>query len=150
MIGKSKKPNCFKLYDNPPLPYKDQKNAWFDKDVMRWWITHVFWPYHVNKYGDVPCVLLLDNFSGHKNLGALPNNLHILFFPANVTNSHQPADMGLIAAVKVGYKSKMLELLSWIFLTSQEASKRRHKYGASSDLAAKVLTMEARCMFLMP
>jgi hypothetical protein len=34
-------------------------------------------------------MLLLDNFSGHKTLGAPPNNLHIVFFPANVTMADQ-------------------------------------------------------------
>ena len=118
VIGKAMKPHCFALCDNkPPLPYKSQKNAWFDKNITRWWISNVFWPYHINKHGNVPCVLLLDNFSGHKDLGLgmLPNNLHIVFFPPNVTNSHQPANMGLIAALKVGYKSKMLEVLLGIF-----------------------------------
>jgi len=90
-IGKTKKPHCFALCNNkPPLQYKNQKNAWFDKNITHWWISsNIFWPYHINKHGNVPCVLLLDNFSGPKDLGLgmLPNNL--VFFPANVTtNSH--------------------------------------------------------------
>ena len=40
VIGKAKKPHCFALCDNkPPLPYKNEKNAWFDKNIMHWWIS---------------------------------------------------------------------------------------------------------------
>jgi DDE superfamily endonuclease len=70
LIGKAKKPKCFQLCPNetPPLPYKGQSNAWFDKTVMMWWIWNVFWPFHLNENGDVPTILLLDNFSGQTNL----------------------------------------------------------------------------------
>jgi hypothetical protein len=38
VVGKARKPECFQLCQNetPPLPYKGQKNAWFDKDFTMW------------------------------------------------------------------------------------------------------------------
>jgi hypothetical protein len=45
----------------------------------------------------------------------LPRNLEIEYFPENVTNTHQSADMGIIASLKVGYKLSMLVTLLAIF-----------------------------------
>ena len=62
-------------------------------------------------FGRVPCILIIDNFSGHKALferGWLPEEIKIIFLPANVTSNHQPADMGIIAGLKVGYKAALL------------------------------------------
>ena len=109
---------CFREARNgmSPIPYTNQKNAWFDRQITIWWIKMVLWPYHLKIHGDKPCLLLLDNCSAHKvDEGRLPPNIHILFIPPNVTNTHQPADMGMIASLKVGYKTKMLSTLLDIF-----------------------------------
>ena len=85
-------------------------------EITIWWIRVVLWPYHLKTHGDRACVLLLDNCSAHKvDTARLPSNLNILFLPPNVTNTHQPADMGMIASLKVGYKTKMLSTLLDIF-----------------------------------
>jgi hypothetical protein len=78
-----------------------------------WWILKVFWPFHLKYNGNVPAILLLDNCSVQTNMDAslLPRNLEIEYFQENVTNTHQPADMGIIASLKVGYKLSMLETL---------------------------------------
>ena len=118
LVGKSKKPECFRMLNgrDPPLPYTNQKNAWFNREVTIWWIRRVLWPHHLKNHGDKDCVLLLDNCSAHKvDEGRLPPLLHLVFLPPNVTNTHQPADMGMIASLKVGYKSKMLMGLLDVF-----------------------------------
>lgn len=119
IIGKPKKPACFRLLpdqQNTPIPYTNQSNAWFDKFTTVWWIKHVFWPEHLKRHGDVHAILLLDNCSAHKiDEKYVPKNLHILFLPPNVTNRHQPADMGMIAGTKVGYKALYLRALLEIF-----------------------------------
>jgi hypothetical protein len=100
---------------------------------MMWWIWNVFWPFHLKENGDVPAILLLDNFSGQTNLdkSSLPRNLEIMYFPENVTNKHQPADMGIIASLKVGYKISMLEMFLAIFDVEggyeNAAAARRHQ-----------------------
>jgi hypothetical protein len=48
IVGKSKTPEYFRReLDNPsepPMAYnKDQLNAWFDCEIIIWWINHVFW-----------------------------------------------------------------------------------------------------------
>lgn len=119
IIGKAKKPSCFQLHDPAtalPLPYKEQKNAWFDKSITLWWINSVFWPEHLRKHGDVNAILILDNCSAHNiDMSRIPARLTIKFLPPNVTSRHQPADMGMIAALKAGYKAMFLRYLLDIF-----------------------------------
>jgi hypothetical protein len=47
VIRKLKKTVCFSLVDNgkPPMPYKNQCNAWFHQDITVWWIDNIFWPF---------------------------------------------------------------------------------------------------------
>ena len=121
IIGKSKRLKCFRhdvIPDqDPPTPYKNQNNAWFDREVTIWWITKVFCPWHQKTHGNVCVLLLLDNFSTHKGLdkNRLPEKIVIIFFPTNVNNRHQLADMGIIAAMKVGYRAHMLSILLELF-----------------------------------
>lgn len=119
MVGKSKNPHYFRL-EEPPLPYTNQCNAWFTRTVTWWWIETVFWPWHLMNKGSVYCILLLDNCTAHnmdldKIKQRYGGKLIIFFFPLNVTNKHQPADMGMIAAMKVGYRIIMLTKLLDIF-----------------------------------
>jgi hypothetical protein len=114
MVGKSKNPECFKLCGGVlPMAYTHQPNAWFDRDVTMHWINTVLWPWHVQEHGNVFCLLLLDNCPAHINLdkNKLPPKLVIEFFPPNCTSFLQPADMGMIACLKVGYKANMLRKL---------------------------------------
>ena len=113
IIGKAKKPVCFGLLDSresTPLPYKDQKNARFDKDITIWWINNVFWPEHVQRNGD--------NCTAHKiDISKISSNITIKFLPPNVMSRHQPADMGMIAALKTGYTKSCSSASCWKYLT---------------------------------
>jgi hypothetical protein len=100
--------------------YKNQRNAWFDKNITVWWLNTVFWPCHLKKHGNVKAVLLFDNWSAHfvdRQLVRAPEDkLKIGYFPPNMTSNHQPADMGMIATIKVGYyKASLLRTLLQIF-----------------------------------
>jgi hypothetical protein len=73
----------------------------------------VFCPHHKKEKGDVSCILLLNNCTAHnidKKL-LISNNIHIVFFPPNKTNRHQPADMGIIRCIIVGYRMTYLQSL---------------------------------------
>ena len=119
IIGKAKKPVCFDLLQASqltPLPYTHQKNAWFDKDITIWWINNVFWLSHLQENGHVNAILILDNCSAHKiDVSKISSRITIKFLPPNVTSRHQPADMGMIAALKTGYKALYLRQLLQIF-----------------------------------
>jgi hypothetical protein len=76
----------------------------------------VLWPWHLAHlahHGNVCFLLLLDNCPAHVDLdkNKLPAKLVLLFFPPNCTSFLQPADMGMIACLKLGYKANMLRRL---------------------------------------
>jgi hypothetical protein len=56
---------------------------------------------------------LTTNCPAHCNIDSdkLPQKLILHFFPPNCTSFLQPADMGMIACLKVGYKAEMLRRL---------------------------------------
>ena len=115
VIGKSKKTRCFDLLSHP-LPYRNQTKAWFDKVVTKWWIESVFWSDHAIKNENKNCILILDNCSAHKiEYSTFSPHLTVKFLPPNVTSGHQPADMGMIAGLKIGYKGNYLRSLLRIF-----------------------------------
>ena len=97
------------------------------------WLLHCFWPHHRSRHGDSHCILLLDNFSAHEKIlgdSQLPKKLHLLFFPPKCTSFLQPADMGMIASLKLGYKSLYLRILLDIFDCDggyEQAAVRRSK-----------------------
>jgi hypothetical protein len=95
------------------MAYTDQANGWFTKEVTIYCINKVLWPWHKQCFRDVHCILLLDNCSAHTDLdkSRLLQKLVILFFPPNCTSFMQPADMGMIAGLKVGYRVQMLKKL---------------------------------------
>ena len=115
IVGKSKKPACFRLLPNgkPPLFYTDQKKAWYDGATTIRWINELFAPYVRKRHGDKKVILFLDNCPAHHvNLhGVNGKQIHVLFFPPNLTCWHQPADMGIIQSLKTGYKGNLLEAL---------------------------------------
>ena len=116
MVGKSKKPACFRLLaagKKLPLFYTNQKRAWYDKHQTVTWLRDLFLPHVLKTHGDKKVILLLDNCSAHKvdtSMGLL-KHVHILFFPPNLTCWHQPADMGVIQSLKVGDKGNVIETL---------------------------------------
>ena len=110
VIGSAKKPRCFK--DNPPtVPYFWQKNAWNDQvNYRKWWDT-IFLP-KIRAWTTQPVALVIDGFSGHdENCIDPQQQVKVFKFPPNVTALYQPLDQGIIAALKTGYKSRLLEKL---------------------------------------
>ena len=56
--------------------------------------------------------LMIDGFSGHDENCIDPHQqVKVFKFPPNVTALYQPLDQGIIAALKTGYKSRLLEKL---------------------------------------
>ena len=79
-------------------------------------ISIFFWPEHINKNGDLNAVLIIDNSLVHSiDVSKLFTCLIIKVLPPNVKNKNQPSDMGMIAALKVGYKSLFLRNFLEIF-----------------------------------
>lgn len=121
MIGKADRPRIFDTLGtkSKPMYYNYQKNAWFDGKIMKWWLVKVFVQHIKEKRSENPTahfVLILDNFlHTSKDEWAIVlkdlDFIHLLFLPPNLTSKHQPMDMGIIAILKVGYKTTMLKTL---------------------------------------
>jgi DDE superfamily endonuclease len=71
IIGKPKHPHCFDHLPRcsetkrakTPLPYNNNKTAWFNQSILIWWLTKVFQPNYIAKHGQCTCILILDNFN---------------------------------------------------------------------------------------
>ncbi len=89
----------------------------------------------------VHCILILDNCRAHTDLNkaVLPRKLIIHFFPPNCTSFLQPADMGMIASLKVGYRVSMLRKLLAI-CDDQELYKEALTAGTQSRNGCKGLS----------
>lgn len=120
LIGKAKRPRCFRNMDMKLLPvkYTNQRNAWMTTDQFIEWFHNDFIP-HVRKelesLGEEPtAVLVLDNCSAHpdpEDLTSTDGKIFAKFLPPNVTSLIQPMDQGVIESVKRRYKLKLLRRL---------------------------------------
>ena len=112
--------------------------------IIVWWIKTVFWPHHLKTHGNVYALLILDNFSAHKYLDdsdvarkfGLTDKLCIIFLPPYLTSLIQPADMGIIAVLKVGHKISMVRKLLAVYedqtFTENDTAQKRQKIGCKS------------------
>lgn len=117
MIGKSKQPRCFKNVNMKALPivYKNQKNAWMDKELFADWFKTVFIP-EIKKrqmqHGQrEKTLLLLDNATSHfisDTSNEEDQFIIILFLPPNVTSLIQPMDQGVIESFKRRYRKDLI------------------------------------------
>ena len=102
VIGKFKKPRCFKNVDMDALPvkYVSTKTAWMNRDIFSAWLRSL---------NSKMCqegrkiLLLLDNFVGHV-VDLELSNVRIFFFPPRLTSKLQPCDGGIISSFKAHYK----------------------------------------------
>lgn len=111
VIGTAKNPRCFRK-GPARMAYLSQKNAWSDAVTFKQWFYTVFLPF-VRKKTSEKVVLLIDNCGPHAaDLHDSRDQVKILTLPPNCTSLFQPMDMGVIAALKLQYKSRLLERIS--------------------------------------
>lgn len=118
VIGKSKKPRCFKSIEKLPLTYRAQKSAWMNSEIFTDWYKNVFIP-NVKEYrkknklkGKV--LLIMDNAPTHPSedvLNQINKDFEVKFLPPNVTPLIQPMDQGVIEKLKRMYRKQMLRRL---------------------------------------
>ena len=127
------------------MAYEYIYKAWFTQKIIVWWIKRVFWPHHLKIHGNVYASLIFDNFSSHKHLDnsdvATKFGLQdkwCIFLSANLTSCIQPADMGIIAVLRVRYKLFMVRRLLAVYedqcFTDIDTARKGQKIGC------KVLT----------
>lgn len=120
VIGKSKKPRCFKHVNMSAMPivYTSQKSAWMDSTIFVEWFVETFIPSvkaHQLKNGKrEKTLLLLDNAPTHPSCDILNEKdefVKVMFLPPNVTSLLQPMDQGVIETFKRYYRKELLRKL---------------------------------------
>lgn len=120
LIGKSKKPRCFKNVNMNALPvhYYAQPSAWMSQAIFTDWFKNVFVPFVKqdlrSKNLEPKTILLLDNAPSHPEVELLKSddkNITCIFLPANTTSLIQPMDQSVIETFKRRYRKKFLRKL---------------------------------------
>lgn len=105
VIGKSKKPRCFKNLDMEKLPvcYRWNAKSWMTLAIFKDWLSNLN---SEMKTQGRKILLLLDNAPVHPNDIEL-SNIELLFFPPNTSSLIQPLDQGIIKSFKDYYKKNL-------------------------------------------
>ncbi|KAE9528589.1 hypothetical protein AGLY_012164 [Aphis glycines] len=108
VIGKSKKPRCFKNMDISSLLviWKFNKKAWMTTEIMEQWLRY----FNADMRSQNRNVLIfLDNAACHPKIEL--SNTKILMLPPNTTSITQPMDQGVIYTFKSYYRKLLLQSL---------------------------------------
>ena len=127
VIGKSKRPHCFRGVLNLPVEYDANRSAWMTGEKFETWLRKVNNSMRVQ---DRKIAMILDNFSGHPKLTL--SHVKLFFLPPNTTSMTQPMDAGIIKNLKhhyrrflirkrllavdsgTGFKLDLLQALDWL------------------------------------
>ena len=107
VIGRLKKPRCFKNFDIEKLPiyYHWNTKSWMTLTIFQDWLKDLN---SIMKAEDRKILLLLDNAPIHPK-DFEQSNIGLFFFPPNTSSLIQPLDQGIIKSFKDYYK-KFLSL----------------------------------------
>ncbi|KAI1000392.1 hypothetical protein K3495_g7803 [Podosphaera aphanis] len=110
VIGKSKKPPCFKNLnqDNLGCRYFANAKAWMTQITFLRWIK-----WFDNTMDDRKFLLIMDNCSYHIPVQELPvlRNTTVKYLPPNPTSKIQPCDAGIIRPFKAYYRRRFNQKL---------------------------------------
>ncbi|XP_014679538.1 PREDICTED: jerky protein homolog-like [Priapulus caudatus] len=118
LIGKSKKPKCFKNVNMAALPvtYKNQKNACMDSDIFNQWFKHYFVlavRRHLTLKGlPAKAILLIDNSHLHPYAGEMTSEdgqIRCVFLPPNTAPLLQPIYQGILETTKRIYRKNLVK-----------------------------------------
>ena len=107
VIGKSKKPRCFKHIKHLPCRCRRQKKSWVDSILFEEWAREV--DRRFTKEGQ-EIVLLVDYCPAHPSIDNLVYT-ELIFLPPNTTSKLQPMDQGVIRSWKAHYKTMSIKKL---------------------------------------
>lgn len=108
VIGKAKKPRCFKNIQSLPVTYENNTKSWMKSQIFEKWLRS--WDSEL-KSGGKKILLLVDNCPAHPVVSNL-KCINLVFLPPNVTSVLQPMDQGVIKALKTQYRK--LQVLQMI------------------------------------
>ncbi|XP_042911244.1 tigger transposable element-derived protein 6 [Parasteatoda tepidariorum] len=103
VVGKSRKPRCFKNVRSFPTNYEANKKAWITKALFEDFLQKLN---KKMKFQNRKIILFIDQCSAHPDLQL--SNVRVEFFPANCTSKLQPCDLGIIRSFKVFYRKQLV------------------------------------------
>ncbi|GBO21500.1 Tigger transposable element-derived protein 4 [Araneus ventricosus] len=128
LIGKAKKPRCFKNTDVRKLPWKSNKKAWTTTDIMSDWLVELD---NKIKKQKRKSILFMDNATSRPDDLKL-KNITLAFLPPNTTSMLQPLDQVIIRSFKVGYR-KLLRRQALSQISSCKSSEELTKSASVLD-----------------
>ena len=130
VIGKAAKPRCFKGLQTASLGvrWEHNKKAWMTTVLFTQWLERLN---NQMRLQNRSILLLVDNCTAHPEVNL--SNVKIVFLPKNTTSHLQPCDAGIIQAMKLHYRKRMLRNLILQMTTVDSAS----------DLAKKITVLDA-------
>lgn len=97
VIGKSKKPRCFKGIKALPTAYEANKKAWITSELFTAWLK---------QRQKRKVAMIVDNCPAHPKVKDLKATL--FFLPPNTTSKTQPMDQGIIQNLKIHYRKLVI------------------------------------------
>ena len=107
VIGKSKRPRCFKNVKRLPCQYTAQKKSWMDSQIFEDWVRKIDRKLRTDGR---KIALIIDNCPAHPPVSDL-TNIQLIFLPPNATSVLQPMDQGVIRSLKTHYRGRVVRLL---------------------------------------
>ena len=107
VIGKSKKPQCFKNLKKLPYRYRSQRISRMDSTLFEEWVRELDAKFH-RKNRNIP--LIIDNFPSHPTISGI-SNARLIFLPPNTMSISQQMDQGVIRCLKTHYRRCLVRLM---------------------------------------
>lgn len=106
VIGKSKKPRCFKSVKTLPVIYKANKKAWMTSLIFEEYLQLLDESFLKQNRR---VLIFVDNCPSHpKSVISNLKAIKLVFFPVNMTSKVQPMDLGIIKNTKCHYRKKIV------------------------------------------
>ncbi|XP_053957785.1 tigger transposable element-derived protein 4-like [Anastrepha ludens] len=106
VIGKAKNPRYFKGIKSLGVDYEFNKKAWMTSEIFTKWIVKLD-----KKFCDQnrKVLFFVDNCTAYpKDVRDKLRNIHLAYFPPNMTSLLQPMDQGIIYNMKQHYRKRIL------------------------------------------
>lgn len=105
VIGKPKKPRCFKNIKTLPCRYVNNKSAWMTCSIFEEYLHSID-----AKMGckNRKILLFMDHCPAHPKIVANLRNITLQFLPPNSTSVLQPMDQGIIKVLKQMFRKRLV------------------------------------------